>query len=98
MTQFLDATEVLSKALAVGAAHGSEIESVRHANIPAAGLSALLSDPKGIARAIGVPVQEGSKWNVSTVRLNLASEELRRATVIIIHFARCDGVVIVILE
>jgi hypothetical protein len=100
MIELQDATEALSKALSSSAIDGSEIESVRYATIPSSGLSALLSNPKGIARSIGVPVREGSEWHVSTVVMSPVSEEprLRRADIWIIHYANCHGVIIIILR
>ena len=59
-------------------------------------VQAVLEDPKGLVKAIGVPVQEHSQWDVAFVRKHEpAQARLRRVVVIIIHFSNCSGVIIV---
>lgn len=96
MAEMQDVTEALLKALPGAGAVRGEIESIRHATIGIEHLPALLQDPKSIVKAIGVPVQEHSQWNVNVVRRPQAVEARARIIiVVIIHFSECSGVIVV---
>jgi len=63
---------------------GSEIESIRHATIGIEHVPALTEDPKGINKAISVPVQEHSEWSVLVVKRSDTARALARRVIVII--------------
>ena len=94
MAEMQDVTDALLRVLP--SSGQADIESIRHATIGLEHLPAVLEDPKGLVKAIGVPVQEHSQWDVAFVRKHEpAQARLRRVVVIIIHFSNCSGVIIV---
>jgi hypothetical protein len=96
MAEMQDVTEALSRVLPTRGHPQSDVESIRHATISIQDIPALIEDPKGIVRALGVPIQDHSQWNVSLVkRSELATARYRPVVVIIVHFDDCSGVIVV---
>lgn len=96
MAEMQDVTEALSRILPERGRAGADIESIRYAMISLDDIPALVQDPKGIVTALGVPVREHSQWTVSLIKKPEAvAAVIRPATVVIVHFGDCHGVIII---